>query len=330
MSPCSSPCSLLSDPATQSSFKWSPSGDSVLITDTNHFTSQVLPLHFRHNQLSSFVRQLNKHGFKRIKHHVATGGNSSNNASSLKSTSLSNGSDVAVESSQVPLEYQHPSFTRNDRASWHLIRWNTAGSSGSVTSPPLQDPASPAVSLRLDAMAEQNDYVYKQVENAENRLSHMESALAAFNQRIAKQALLIEKLSQLLPTGSSASQFHHHSSMHPHQQQYQQQLQQQHQMEMQHQQQQQQQQQHMQNQMEMQHQHHNPHKRNLDTMQEDRSLQRQLQAFDFEAAFQPDTTFISISANSRLPEYNNSTDLTSNSNNRTNASGPAMPSLMQG
>ena len=325
MSPCSSPRSLLSDPATQSSFKWSPSGDSVLITDTNHFTSQVLPLHFRHNQLSSFVRQLNKHGFKRIKQHVAASGNSSNNVSSLKSTSLSNGSDVAIESSQVPLEYQHPSFTRNDRASWHLIRWNTGGSSGSVTSPQLQDPASPAVSLRLDAMAEQNDYVYKQVENAENRLNHMESALAAFNQRIAKQALLIDKLSQLLPSGSSAGQFQHHSSMHPHHQQYQQQ----HQMEIQHQQ-QQQQQQHMQHQMEMQHMHHNPHKRSLDTMQEDRHLQRQLQAFDFEAAFQPDTTFINISANSRLPEYNNSTDLTSSSNNQTNASGPAMPSLMQG
>jgi hypothetical protein len=330
MTPRSSPksCSLLSDPAAQSSFKWSPSGESLLITDTNHFTSQVLPQHFRHNQLSSFVRQLNKHGFKRLKH-----SNSNTGSSILKSTSASSGShsDMALEeqygasSGQVPLEYMHPYFSRNDRGSWHLIRWNTGASSGSNAS---AEQASPVVSLRLDAMAEQNDYVNKQVENAEQRLRQMETALAEFNQRIAKQSLLIDKLSQLLPSDSNGSSMSNNQfqpySMHSHQQQQHyehQQIIHQQQLRLQH---QQQQQQHFYLS------HQNSLKRNLDSMQEENH--QQLQAFDYEAPFQQETTFLTIAADSMLPEYPSSNSNITSSNNRTNPSSgrTAMPSLMQG
>lgn len=47
--------------------KWSDTGDSFLISDTNEFTKQVLPCYFKHSNFSSFVRQLNKYDFHKVK-----------------------------------------------------------------------------------------------------------------------------------------------------------------------------------------------------------------------------------------------------------------------
>lgn len=47
--------------------KWSDDGDSFLICDTNEFTKQVLPCYFKHSNFSSFVRQLNKYDFHKVK-----------------------------------------------------------------------------------------------------------------------------------------------------------------------------------------------------------------------------------------------------------------------
>ncbi|CEP65033.1 uncharacterized protein LALA0_S18e00210g [Lachancea lanzarotensis] len=47
--------------------KWSDDGDSFVVLDTNAFTTQILPQHFKHSNFSSFVRQLNKYDFHKIK-----------------------------------------------------------------------------------------------------------------------------------------------------------------------------------------------------------------------------------------------------------------------
>jgi HSF-type DNA-binding len=45
--------------------KWSDSGDSLIITDINTFSDQILPEYFNHNNYSSFIRQLNMYGFRK-------------------------------------------------------------------------------------------------------------------------------------------------------------------------------------------------------------------------------------------------------------------------
>eukprot|EP00742_Colponemidia_sp_Colp-10_P000847 GILJ01000920.1.p1 GENE.GILJ01000920.1~~GILJ01000920.1.p1 ORF type:complete len:436 (+),score=48.03 GILJ01000920.1:501-1808(+) len=44
---------------------WSETGDSFIIFDTNRFSQEILPKYFKHNNLSSFIRQLNLYGFRR-------------------------------------------------------------------------------------------------------------------------------------------------------------------------------------------------------------------------------------------------------------------------
>lgn len=47
--------------------RWTDSGDSFVVLDTGKFTTKVLPSHFKHSNFASFVRQLNKYDFHKVK-----------------------------------------------------------------------------------------------------------------------------------------------------------------------------------------------------------------------------------------------------------------------
>eukprot|EP01038_Epipyxis_sp_PR26KG_P011985 gene11985-16043_t len=46
---------------------WSEKGDTVIIKDVKLFSEQIIPTAYKHNNFSSFVRQLNFYGFRKIK-----------------------------------------------------------------------------------------------------------------------------------------------------------------------------------------------------------------------------------------------------------------------
>lgn len=59
--------SILEDESNHNCITWSKGSDSIVITQPTTFALNVLPLHFKHNKFASFVRQLNKHNFCRVK-----------------------------------------------------------------------------------------------------------------------------------------------------------------------------------------------------------------------------------------------------------------------
>mmetsp|Transcript_38906 Transcript_38906/g.81670 ORF Transcript_38906/g.81670 Transcript_38906/m.81670 type:complete len:412 (+) Transcript_38906:172-1407(+) len=57
---------MVDEPETDSIVSWTPAGDALVVHDDERFAQQLLPLHFKHNNFSSFVRQLNTYGFSKV------------------------------------------------------------------------------------------------------------------------------------------------------------------------------------------------------------------------------------------------------------------------
>ncbi|XP_061123561.1 heat shock factor protein 1 isoform X1 [Syngnathus typhle] len=89
---------LLEDPETESLICWSPSGTSFHVYDQSRFSKEVLPKFFKHNNMASFIRQLNMYGFRKVVH-------------------LEQGGLLKPEKDDT--EFQHPFFVRGQE---HLLQ----------------------------------------------------------------------------------------------------------------------------------------------------------------------------------------------------------------
>ncbi|XP_034760132.1 heat shock factor protein 4 [Acipenser ruthenus] len=57
---------LVEDPETNHLICWSATGTSFHVFDQGRFAKEVLPKYFKHNNMASFVRQLNMYGFRKV------------------------------------------------------------------------------------------------------------------------------------------------------------------------------------------------------------------------------------------------------------------------
>ncbi|PWN30049.1 hypothetical protein BDZ90DRAFT_235288, partial [Jaminaea rosea] len=81
---------MLDDLSYSSIVSWSHTGDSFVVRNMNDFTKHILPRHFRHSNFASFVRQLNKYDFHKVK----------------------NPEEQATQSVDQVWEFKHPDFIR--------------------------------------------------------------------------------------------------------------------------------------------------------------------------------------------------------------------------
>ena len=56
---------IVSSPSTQQTICWTAKGDSFVISDPDTFAREILPTYFKHNNIRSFIRQLNTYGFRK-------------------------------------------------------------------------------------------------------------------------------------------------------------------------------------------------------------------------------------------------------------------------
>eukprot|EP00301_Raphidiophrys_heterophryoidea_P008012 c13026_g1_i3.p1 GENE.c13026_g1_i3~~c13026_g1_i3.p1 ORF type:complete len:256 (-),score=58.06 c13026_g1_i3:232-999(-) len=57
---------IVNDPSSDMIVSWGQTGETFVIHNTTEFCTSILPSHFKHNNLASFVRQLNIYGFQKV------------------------------------------------------------------------------------------------------------------------------------------------------------------------------------------------------------------------------------------------------------------------
>ncbi|XP_042335298.1 heat shock factor protein 3-like isoform X2 [Sceloporus undulatus] len=82
---------LVEDPASDDVISWSPNGQNFCILDEQRFAKELLPKYFKHNNLSSFIRQLNIYGFRKV---------------------IALESGMMITDKSCAIEFQHPYFKR--------------------------------------------------------------------------------------------------------------------------------------------------------------------------------------------------------------------------
>ncbi|KAN0080519.1 HSF-type DNA-binding domain containing protein [Elaphomyces granulatus] len=93
---------MLEDPSYSEIVRWGDEGDSFVVLECEKFTKTILPKHFKHSNFASFVRQLNKYDFHKVRQNNEETGQSPYGPNAW--------------------EFKHPEFKANSKDSLDNIR----------------------------------------------------------------------------------------------------------------------------------------------------------------------------------------------------------------
>lgn len=155
---------MLEDPTYSSVVRWGDEGDSFVVLENEKFTKSILPKHFKHSNFASFVRQLNKYDFHKVRQNNEEGGPSQYGPNAW--------------------EFKHPEFKANSKDTLDNIRRKAPAPRKSTN---LNDEQIPI--QQIDLMNQQIAAQAQQIES----LAHSNQQLQMNNQMFIQELLRLQK-----------------------------------------------------------------------------------------------------------------------------------------
>uniref|UniRef100_A0A670Y233 Heat shock transcription factor 2 n=1 Tax=Pseudonaja textilis TaxID=8673 RepID=A0A670Y233_PSETE len=154
---------LVGDAPSNQLITWSQNGQSFLVLDEQRFAKEILPKYFKHNNMASFVRQLNMYGFRKVVH-VDSG--------------------IVKLERDGPVEFQHPYFKQGREDLLEHIKRKVSSSkpeenkirqedlSKIINSAQKVQIKQETIESRLSALKRENESLWREV--AELRAKHLQ------------------------------------------------------------------------------------------------------------------------------------------------------------
>ncbi|XP_004534650.1 heat shock factor protein isoform X2 [Ceratitis capitata] len=169
---------LVDDPDTNHLICWNKDGRSFIIQNQAQFARELLPLNYKHNNMASFIRQLNMYGFHKI-------------------TSIDNG---GLKFDRDEMEFSHPCFKRNCAYLLEHIKRKIANTKGLDDKSGLKPEAVTKVLQDVKAMRGRQDSLDSRFSVMKQENEALWREIASLRQKHAKQQQIVNKLIQFLIT----------------------------------------------------------------------------------------------------------------------------------
>ncbi|KAL1595215.1 kinase-regulated stress-responsive transcription factor skn7 [Paraconiothyrium brasiliense] len=140
---------MLENPTDENVVRWGNDGDSFVVLENEKFTKHILPKHFKHSNFASFVRQLNKYDFHKVRHNNEENGQSPYGPGAW--------------------EFKHPDFKMNNKDALDNIRRKAPAPR--KTNQPNEEMIIPA--QQMDMMSNQLVATQAQLHALENRYNEL-------------------------------------------------------------------------------------------------------------------------------------------------------------
>ncbi|KAJ3799624.1 HSF-type DNA-binding-domain-containing protein [Lentinula aff. detonsa] len=179
---------MLEDQSFQDVVSWGPHGDCFVVKDMNEFTKSILPRMFKHSNFASFVRQLNKYDFHKVK-------NTDDNAFGEHSWTFRHPNFHADRRDALEnIKRKVPASRKSQGAQNAASTTRPMGSSGS-SGMPLAKYHTQQLQSQVDRLTASHDELSSHIRSLERNIGSLERNLVVrFQQNMAQQDSVMQGL----------------------------------------------------------------------------------------------------------------------------------------